>query len=335
MLTGKKYMKTAFHKSIDSIKKNIRFRIAKFLAVNHLEVENLNNPFFIIATPGNLHVTRLCLKYIPSDQEVVIILNGLERWETKWAKENFYSRKLILFPIRVSHDQVIDYLLDWMDSSFGILDDDCFVFSPSLFSMIRSISSQISFCSCYGFESYKHSMVFPETFFLYLNAPLLKKIKKEFGVGGLTTTWDQLPDKVKEKISEFGFSKDKLPEDNKGYFDTLRVLMVLSLAQDYPFRFINDKYINYLKDESKNVFHVGAVTAVPFRGISTVSKSRTRGSYFWYRALEQCPDTKIKLKYYRQYGYSSSNQVLLKFPNAKERIGNYFFESVEEVISET
>jgi len=41
-------------------------------------IENEINPFFIVAIPGSLCEVALCLRYIPKEQPVYIIANGLE-----------------------------------------------------------------------------------------------------------------------------------------------------------------------------------------------------------------------------------------------------------------
>jgi hypothetical protein len=278
-------------------------------------------------------VIKLCLKFVPADQEVVVVLNGLERWEREWAQRHYHIKGFIFFPMILTHEQVIDYLLDWMKQPFGLLDDDCFVFCSEYFERIKEFPKNAIISSWYGYKNEKLELVFPETFFMFINTPFIKRIRKQFRINSRLIYWDQLPVEAQNKMIKIGISRENLPESNKSYFDTLRALMALGLAENYQFYFPEGYSTNYLTKQEDNIFHVGSVAKVPLRGVCVNNKYNARGSYFWYRALERMDDRDIQDKYYKKYGYLLAEYVLEQFPNARDILGNDFFVAVERIIN--
>jgi hypothetical protein len=299
------------------------------LVSNDLRSKTLDSPFFIVATPGNLHIIKLCLKFVPANQDCVVVLNGLERWERAWAQNHFKAKGFITFPFLMAHEQVIDYLLDWMKKPFGLIDYDCFVFTRDYFEKIKQFPKKAVISSYYGFKSSTPGTVFPETFFLFINTPVIQRIKKKFGINSSIIPWERLPLAAQIKLKEIGITRENLPESHKTYFDTLRVIMALCVAEDYEFHFPGDTSTN----QTEAIFHVGSVATVPFRGASMKSRHEARGSYFWYKALETTADREIQERYYAKYGYLRALDVLEKLPNAREIIGENFFSTVERVIN--
>lgn len=319
-------------KKLEEYYLTLKTNLAKVFVSNKLNADALNSPFFIVATPGSLHLVKLCLKLIPEDQEVVLVLNGVEHWERKWVECNLRSNGLISFPFVLNHDQVIDYLLNWMDKPFGLLDYDCFVFSKDCFRDIKNINEKTSISAYYGTLNDKLGIVFPETFFVFINTPVLKKLAKKYGVNSKIIKWDDLSLLAKEKMQELGIDRHLLPESRKNYFDTLRALMVLALLEDYQFDFPPAGFINYMEEQPDDLFHVGSTFGVPYYGAKTTSPYRARGAYFWYRALEQVDDEGIKQRYYEKYGKWSKEKLLKQFSLPEEKICEFITE-IENVIN--
>lgn len=318
-------------KKLETYYLSLKTNLAKVFVSNKLNADALNSPFFIVATPGSLHLVKLCLKLIPEDQEVVLVLNGVENWERKWVERNLQTNGLISFPFVLNHDQVIDYLLNWMDKPFGLLDYDCYVFSSDCFRDIKNINDKTSISAYYGTLNQQLGIVFPETFFMFINTPVLKKLAKKYKVNSKIIKWDDLPLLAKEKMRELGIDRGLLPESRKDYFDTLRALMVLALLENYQFDFPPAVFFNYMEEQPEDLFHVGSTFGVPYYGAKTTSPYRARGAYFWYLALEQMDDEGIKQRYYKKYGKWTKEKLLKQFLSPEEKIWAFITE-VEKVV---
>lgn len=311
----------------------IKAKIAALFIQNRIDADTLDKPFFIVVTPGSLHLVKLCLQLVPEDQDIVLVLNGVMRWEKRWIMRHLRINGLITFPIVLNHDQVIDYLLNWMDKPFGLLDYDCFVFAKDCYRKIRNITESTSFAAYYGTLNEGRGVVFPETFFMFINTPVLKQIEKKYGVDSRIIRWHDLPLTVQTKLTERGINSDRLPEARKDYFDTLRVLMALALAENYQFDFPPEGFINYMEQQPEDLFHVGSTFGVPYYGAKTTSLYRARGAYFWYRALELEDNLEIREKYYKKYGYWSTDELLKQFPISQKAL-NDFVTTVNKIIEQ-
>jgi hypothetical protein len=311
----------------------IKAKIATLFVQNRLDADSVNSPFFIVVTPGSLHLVKLCLQLVPEDQDIVLVLNGVMRWERQWIKRHLRAKELITFPLVLNHDQVIDYLLTWMDKPFGLLDYDCFVFAKDCFYKIKNISENTSFAAYYGALNEELGVVFPETFFVFINTPVLYQLQKKYGVDSKIIRWDDLPITAQKKLTEVGINREQLPESRKDYFNTLRVLMALSLAENYQFAFPPEGFINYMEDQPDDIFHVGSTFGVPYYGAKTTSLYRARGAYFWYRALELEDNLEIREKYYKKYGYWSTDELLKQFPISQKAL-NDFVTTVNKIIEQ-
>lgn len=300
------------------------------LVTNKIKPSELNSPFFIVATKGNLHIVDLCLKFIPADQDCVVILNGLEAWEKSWALKNLRSKRFITFPYLIDHSMVIDYLLSWTGKPFGLLDEDCFVLDKKCFTEITEIQEETIVSSYYSYTNSTLGLTIPETMFLYLNTPVINDIKHRYGINSSAMTWSNLPLKAKKTINKLGIDENNLPEDYKPYFDTLRAIMTLALAENYSFYFPDGDH----SLKSDRIFHIGAVASFPLRGMRLHKWDAARAAYFWYKVLESCKDEKLKSTYYAKYSQRNSAEILKQIPdNISELFArNDFISSVEKII---
>lgn len=286
-------------------------KLSFFLVKNRIIADELNSPFFIVATKGNLHIVDLCLKFIPADQDYVVILNGLEAWEKDWAIQNLRPKGFIIFPYLIDHSMVIDYLLSWMKKPFGILDEDCYVLDQRCFKEIAEISEKTIVSSFYSYSNSALGLTFPETMFLYLNTPAINEIKHSYGINSSALTWSNLSSKAKQKMNSLGINENTLPEDYKPYFDTLRAIMALGLAENYSFHFPDGDH----SLKSDRMVHIGAVASFPLRGLRLHKWDAARAAYFWYKVLESFWDGKLKSTYYAKYGQRNSAEILKQIPD--------------------
>ena len=107
------------------------------------DLQKLKGPFFMIGIPGSLHIMALSTKLIPSEVDLVLILNGMDEWEQNWATQNINTKAIIKLSTKliIPHSKVLDMLFDNLTNLFGILDYDCFVFNPTIFQQMQSLSN--------------------------------------------------------------------------------------------------------------------------------------------------------------------------------------------------
>ncbi len=277
------------------------------------------NTFFVIAIPGSVHIVELCLRFVPAGVPVVIIANGLTAWETQWVTDHLRFKHMINIPSMLSHGDVINALVNSVEYHFGILDYDCFVFNPDLFNQATILEENHQLNAFFSTTNPKLKLDLPETFFLMINTPLYRQLIREYRVDCRHISYFQLSRTVRQKLKSIGIDSNHLPEDFKNYFDTLRLLMVLGLADGYPINYV-ERFPAKFKP-SNQIFHVG--------GISDPNQYKhlwgVRGSYLWRLALINHPDEELRNYYQQIFGKTSPDEVLDSFPGARERIGEEFF----------
>ena len=293
---------------------------------NGLDKASLSTPFFCVVLPGSLHLTRLFLNYIPENQDIVLVLNGLEEWELGWMKRHLPAIPFIRFQDRIPHSAVIDYLLGWMDTPFGIVDYDCYVFDPEYFTRLTRLAPGSAFSAYYAFENEPAGIAFPETFCMFINTPVLQNIVGQYGITAETYHWRDLSESAKAEMETVGISAQNYPETHKDYFDTFRALMVLSLAKGFRFEFPDGED----GPDETHIYHIGAVSLAGITHHFDVYN--TRGSYFWYRALEESKDSELKKAYYARFGRRTAEEILNQLPNARAKIGERFFSTVSRIL---
>jgi hypothetical protein len=168
--------------------------------------------------------------------------------------------------------------------------------------------------------------------FLYLNTPVINDIKHRYGINSSAMTWSNLPLKAKKTINKLGIDENNLPEDYKPYFDTLRAIMALGLAENYSFYFPDGDH----SLKSDRMVHIGAVASFSLRGLRLHKWDAARAAYFWYKVLESFWDAKLKSTYYAKYGQRNSTEILKEIPdNISEMFArNEFISSVEKIITQ-
>jgi len=277
------------------------------------------NTFFVIAIPGSIHIVELCLSFVPENVPVTIIANGLTTWESQWINDHLRFSQIIHIPSILSHGDVINALVKSVQYPFGILDYDCFVFNPGLFDKAVKIKDNHQLNAFFSSTNPITYLELPATFFLMINAPLYRELIQKYKIDCRHISFFQLSRTVRQRLKSIGIDSNHLPEDFKNYFDTLRLLMVLGLADGYPINYV-ERFPAKFKASSE-IFHVG--------GISDPNKHKhlwgVRGSYFWRLALINHPDEDLRNNYEQLFGKISPDEVLDSFPGARERIGEDFF----------
>ncbi|PKO09626.1 MAG: hypothetical protein CVU40_10045 [Chloroflexi bacterium HGW-Chloroflexi-2] len=285
-----------------------------------------DNTFFIIAIPGCLHILEICLKNIPNYINIIIVSNGLTGWEQTWLSKNLKFRKIIKIPFLYPHGEVIDILIKNIDKPFGIMDYDCFVFDHNLFKEAIVISQNHQLNAFFCYKNKKIDLELPETFFLYINPYVYNQLMKKYRINCNITTYFDLPISVRKKIQKIGILKNQMPEDHKNYFDTLKVLIVLGIADGKKINFIRKFPTGF--EPSNEIFHVG--------GSSDPNNYKNlwslRGSYLWRFVLENHWDKELRKNYELKFGEKTTDKILDSYPESRKLIGNDFFIFVDNLI---
>jgi len=285
--------------------------------------------FFITAIPGSIHILELCLKFIPGDINIAIVANGLTTWEVNWLEQNLKFDHLIKINGMYSHGDVINMLVKWVESPFGILDYDCFVFNSNLLYEALKIEKHQQLNAFFSHIDKVNKIEVPSTFFMFINSPLYRKLMQEYHVDCKHKTYLELSKNVRDKIKPIGINRRQLLELYKNYFDTLQLLIVLGIADGYEVNFI--ERFPAVFNPSKEIFHVG--------GISDPNSYKhlwgVRGSYLWRLALNNHIDKELISYYESQYGRVTPDDILDSFPNSRIKIGKDFFEFAHKLVNHT
>lgn len=285
----------------------------------------LPTPFFIVAMPGCLCELILCVKHFNNKRPLVIIDNGLSDWEANWLRNWNHNLKTIQFASEtLNHDLIIDTLINNFDSQFGILDYDCFIFDTDLLEKLDHLASDEMISALFCQTDNDLGLFSPETFIAVLNPTVIRPLQKEFSASSRAIYYDQLTPEQKSALLKIGIDRDHPIEKYKGYFDTTRLWVCLGYAKGLRVKFI--KRLN--TRDADGVFHVGA-------GTSHTNLNRywtKRGTWFWRRALEECPYQDLREYYYQKYGPLTTQDVLKQVPEIKSQLGDVYFENVEKIV---
>lgn len=288
---------------------------------------NHKNPLFIVGIPNSLHIIKLCLKYIPTNINTVLIANGLSEWENDWVKDSLNIKQIIELKFCARHGTILDMLIDHLNVPFTILDYDCFVFNPELFYKIQPINI-LSICNgVFKYSNPNLSLTFPETFLMNINTEVIKQIKKKYHVSCNQYRYGLLSSKVKQQVLRIGIDGTHLPEHNKKVFDTLRLILSLGYSEGLRSNFIeNYSYNDYPTSE---LFHVGGTSLPNY----LQGWHQWRGSYFWRRALEVSKDRTLQAHYRNIFGRLRASDLLDQFPGFVKKAGEDFFDLVEKIVT--
>lgn len=291
-----------------------------------LRRQELDRPFVIIAMPGSLHVAALALAKVPQTISRMIVLNGMSDWEVKLARKMFPGVAMVPCRCTMEHDQVLDILFENLNTDFGILDYDCFVLDPVHFEPMRSLGPSVLMNACFSRRHPTSGLRVPETFFLFFNCRAIQALKQRYKVSCTPVKWPDIDGKAREALNAAGLPEGAYPEAHKTYFDTLRVLMMLGVADGMKVEFLAD--FPATPTPSGEIFHVG--------GISNPTKVdglwRFRGVYFWRRVLESCHFPELKARYEIVYGRQSSADLKLAYPVWASEVSDEFFEFCDKIV---
>lgn len=322
-----KYLVKVAYRQLKDLLYRIRTFSARARALRTFpDLSALNNPYFIVGIPGSLHVVELCLKFVPSDVDIVLVANGLDAWELGWAREHLKVKTTVVIERMLDHGDVLDLLFDQYPRPFGILDYDCFVLDPAYFYKMQALDPKTLANGLFVHKNEQLNLEFPETFMLFFNSEVIRQIRRTYRVKSVHYNYLCLAPAVKRRLKTVGVDQAHHPEAYKDYFDTLRLIYSLGYADGYRCNF--PEKLAPISKPGYKVYHVGGIS---FPGLPK-TKWGTRGVYLWRRLLEVHPDAELRERYWRRYGSFSADDLLKLNAGLVEKIGSEYFDFVETAL---
>ncbi len=300
--------------------------LSRFCLLHQLKkMKQRENTLFIILMPASIHVAIKSIELVEHQCNIVIIGNGLSHAEKMWLKRNKPKLQFAFVPDKIHHHQVINAVLHNWRINFGILDYDCFVIDSAYSKRMLKLNKNQVVASpfCITYDSLGINL--PETFYLYFNINLIHDVMHRYQVDSRIYYWSMLNRKVKKALATMGVSEGNLPEPQKQYFDTLRLIFLLCHFENYDFNFIN-KYSD-AHGESKHVYHIGGIS----KPHVITDEYSFRGSYFWLKSLEYIDDDVLYNVATKLYGQMSSEKIIEKYPKLYAQLDNDFLDLIERL----
>jgi thiol-disulfide isomerase/thioredoxin len=303
---------------------------ASFSASKQLKAlaDTTENPFFVIVMPDSLHILRVFMLYAPETVHFVLILNGLNQWETDWLHSRYPGFREIVLKATLKHGRVIDLLIDHFKKPFGMIDSDCFVFNPGYFEQAKVLEEKTLLNAFFCLKNDELDLEIPQTYFLFFNAPIIAEVKKKYRVDSKLYKYKDLRRSIRKSLSVLGIDSEHLPEPATKLIDTIRVVLLLGMIEGYRVNFI--KRFPTFSQPNPDMYHIGAV----FFNNNNKRYSFYKGSYFWRVSLEKCGDQELIDYYHAKHGYISSQDLLMSNPEfASFTSTKMFVEFVDHILN--
>jgi len=304
-LLSKSYSK--FVVLINELFMNKLFNISRFKNFQNLHRNRLNNHFYVIVMPDILHFLKPCLKLIPENINIFLILNGTSSWEEKYLRDNYAYYpifKLITFPhSSLLHGTLLNLLIENNQSNFGIMDHDLYIFNKEIFDKLI-FNKDECVIGTFKLINKKSELTFPTTHFMFFNVSLIKKIMVKYRIGAQIYT--KIPARLKNKLSTINLGYNNFLKDYLHYFDTFN--MILAMA------FYEKLSVKILKLNDKDLCHIGGTSSFA-RWYSPTAPDNLYLAYLNIKLLEMPQNSLIKQRYSFLYPkFNSSNDVYKCFP---------------------
>jgi len=310
---------------------SLRSDLFAFLALTRTKttlkaLERLEKPIFIISIPGTLHLVELCQRFIPRGRNVVLIANGLSDWELVFARDKLARAEIIEIPHMLEHGYVIDLLLAGLRQPFCLLDFDCFVFNQTLFAEMSEIPPGNMMNAVFSHHNPELNLYIPQTFMLTFDPQVIHPLQMKYHAPSKKQDLSIVSGRVRRKLTEIGVNPDHYPLEYMAYFDTLHLWYSLGVADGLKPNFVRNYPDNF--SDYNEVIHVGSSSS----NNKTHARYHMRGSYFWRRALEECPYPQLIAYYLSHFGSASSRELLQQNLTLASQFTSDFFTFIEEII---
>ncbi len=200
-------------------------------------------PTFVVVVPGTLGWLRPCLRLLPPELPLRLIVNGLGGDELRElraiAPDTPIFRLSVVRGAIARHGAVLDLLLRELPLDFAILDHDCYVFDPTLFDAVTWEADEV----VAGIRRQGFVMVnpasgrtFPRTHFLVLRGERLRAIADRHGIGCGKAT--RTPPAVAPLLAGIGIGDHNFPPPHLPFYDTLQLLLAVAFAEGGEVRWL-------------------------------------------------------------------------------------------------
>jgi hypothetical protein len=226
-------------------------RLRRFLARQPCELDGC---FYLIVMPQTLHFLLPCLRLLPQEVRVILLLNGARGWEAELLRKHFprypQFRVAALPNSSVGHGAMINLLLQNSAHDFGILDHDLYLFDPSVFGQLQFDEEDFLLC-LFNDASEDGRWVYPLTHFLYFRIEVFKRLMAHYGVGA--QAYRQVPELVLGRLQKLGLRKGETMKSYHQFYDTLHVLLALAYADGLSVAQIAPRMAD-------SVYHIGGTS---------------------------------------------------------------------------
>jgi hypothetical protein len=226
-------------------------RFRRFLA---RQPGGMDGCFYVIVMPQTLHFLLPCLRLLPRDVRVTLLLNGAHGWEAELLHQRFPGypqfRVAALPSSSVGHGAMINLLLRNSAHDFGILDHDLYLFDPWLFDQLRFDADDFLIC-LFKDASEDGRWKYPLTHFLHFRIDVLKRLMAQYGVGA--QTYRQVPEPARGRLKSLGLRAGETLKSYHAFYDTLHVLLALAYADGLKVAQIAPRFAD-------TVYHVGGTS---------------------------------------------------------------------------
>jgi len=242
------------------------------------KLRDKKNIFYVILVPNTLHAFNKFKKLIPEDLNIIIIDNGLKKYEKKQLHTKFPIFKFSSGQM-IPHGTILDIFFDNSKKNFGIIDFDCFIFDTQYYSQIIHIENNALVNSFFSDNQLKFKT--PRTHFMFFNTKNFNKIRNKHNLSCC--------------------------KDYPNNFDTMQKIFKKN-HETYKHK------INFLPYKKQDLIHIGGLAS----NINNPKGNyHLQGTYLWVKLLEMEQNPILKRKYSRIINLEIFKTKFPKFMKSK------------------
>ena len=178
-------------------------------------------PVFLVLTRELVHMAPLAVAVRGPGFQPVFVFNGVSLSDKDWLRDMVGDIPDVSLMVSLTgnplsvldHGTVIEYLLDTYRRPFCIQDPDCFVTDRNFFQSVKLDEAGQYAAGPFTKEISRNCIRIPDTFFLYLNAPLFLELQSRYGLRARTTR--QPPARLAGLLEKGGFPAGTYPGSSK------------------------------------------------------------------------------------------------------------------------
>ena len=226
-------------------------RFTKFQKERSLQ---LGGHFYIIVVPNTLHLLNPCLKLLPDNLKIFLILNGVKKWEAKFIQKNYPNyptfKLSTLHGSSLSHGTVLTLLLNHNEKDFGIIDHDLYIFYQKVFDEL-TFGPKECVIGAFQINNEKAGVIFPTTHFMFFNSQLIRGIMDKYNVDATVYRW--IPSRIKPLLAELNLGYHNYLKGYATVFDTFNMIQALAFYEGFSVKFVQ---------HAQEMWHVGGATYI-------------------------------------------------------------------------